>query len=457
MVEKNKSRNTEKALLGALSVLLLVFVFNIYTKNSSGVQTVLGESDSGSEQSSPSSDEDEDEDDNSGSGDDNDQSEADDTKSETDAEKKAREAAKKQAEREREAAKRSGVKTESSQELSSADDELSEADDEKSESSGSGSSMYQEEAKTLAKLAKAIAEAEEEIAEKQAEGVDVTAAMARLAEAKTLLEAVKAAFTAGELEKAKDLSKQVRKLAHFAKEKDLHDAKEVSEEMGKIAKRISQAYGKIVLFEGVGGNGAPFRSTLATYEAELAALKAKVAAGNYSVALLEGEQETLERKVKRLKSSVESAIYALGATDEEYDDDYERETESLVASLRQVAEIEDEDDTIGKSIASIAEEQEVAATRVGKTVSAIDGRGQLPQILFGTKRSDVTRLEAEVRANQTRIAALKKAAESVTDAEVKAILLEQVAILEGETEKLETFTQAQKDRSGLFGWFFNLF
>ncbi len=447
---ENNSRTTEKVLFGVLSVLLLVFVFNVYTKKLSTVQTVLGDEDGGSEeQSSPSSDEDEDEDDDkSGSGsDDDEKSNEDDEKSETEVEKQARESTKK-------SSTHSGS---NSQELSSTDDELSEVDDEKSESSGSGSGMYKEEEKTLAKLQKEIAEAEEEIAEKQGEGVDGSAALARLAEAKTVLEAVKAAFAAGDLEKAKDLSKQVRKLAHFAKEKDLHDAKEVSEEISKIAKRISQTYGKIALLESAGGDASTFRSALANYETELAAMRAKVAAGGYSVALLEGEQEVLERKVKRLKSGVESTIYALGSTDEEFDDDIERETETLVVSLKQVAAIEDEEGEVGKSIIKVAEEQEVAASRVSDIVARVDKRSPVLQTLFGTDRDDIARLETEVTANQSRITALLKAANAIEDVDVKAILLEQVIALEEETKKLDTFVVAQKERSGVLGWIFNIF
>lgn len=460
MAEKN-NRTTEKFLFGTLSVLLLVFVFNIYTKKLSTVQMVLGDDDNGSEeQSSPSSDEDKDEDEDEKSGEDD--NKKDEEKSETEAEKKAREAAKKQAEREREALKKS-TRTSITKELSQGDDQEgselteNEIDDETSETSGSSNGMYKEGEKTVAKLEKEIAEAEKEIGEKQREGVDVAAALAHITEAKTVLEAVKVAIVAGEIDKAKELSKQVRKLAHFAKEKDLHDAKEVSEELGKIAKRISQAYGKIALLESVGGDAGVFRSTLSGYEGELAAMKVKIATGGFSVTTLEAEQEMLERKVKRLKSSVETAIYALGNTDREYDDDYERETETLVASLKQVAEIEDKDSEVGKSILVVAAEQERAASRVGDTVADIDERNPILQTLFGTDRDDLDRLEVEVAANQDRITALLKVANGIDDAEVKAILLEQVTSLENETKKLDTFLAAQKGRSSVFGWLINLF
>lgn len=451
---ENNNRTTEKVLFGVLSVLLLVFVFNVYTKKLSTVQTVLGEDEGGSEeQSSPSSDEDEDEDEDKNEDKDEDENSGKDEDVKSETETSVVKSGKKQS-----GSESKSSKTTSSDELSGTEEELSEEEnelaDEQSETEGSES---KDTGKILAKLEKEIVEAEEEIAEKQGEGVVITAAQARIAETKTLLEAVKVALAAGDYAKAESLSKQVRKLAHFAKEKDLHDAKEVSKEMDKIAKRINQTYGKIALLESVGGNASTFRSTLASYEAELKAMQAKVAAGGLDVATLEGEQEVLERKVKRLKSSVESTLYALGNTDEEFDDDIERETEFVVASLRSVAGIEGEDGEVGKTITTVAKEQEVSASRKSSTVAAIDKRNPVLQTLFGTDRDDIAQLETEVAANQARITALLKAANAIEDAEVKAILLEQVELLETETKKLDTFATAQKDRTGVFGWFFNLF
>ena len=77
--------------------------------------------------------------------------------------------------------------------------------------------------------------------------------------------------------------------------------------------------------------------------------------------------------------------------------------------------------------------------------------------MFGTDRDDIARLETEVTANQSRITALLKAANAIEDVDVKAILLEQVIALEEETKKLDTFVVAQKERSGVLGWIFNIF
>ncbi len=388
---------------------------------------------------------------------------------ESESDKKAKEEAKKKSEREREAAKKSAEQASKSSGKSddsddmvdgvklrgdgSVDDNGSDEGDEKEEMGRDG--MYTDRAKTISKLEEEIAKAEKEILEKQAEGVDVTAALARLAQAKAGVTSVTGAFDSNDLEAAKALSKEVKKLAHFASEKDLHDAKEVAEDVAKISKRITQAYGKIALLEAVGGDGSVFKTSLATYEADLATLKATIAAGGYDIASMEVSLESLERKVKSVKSSVEGAIYALGGTDSKYDEDYEDEAADLAERLNDVAEIEDDD--IGRAIRGIAEDHESGAKVVGETVKSIDKHNPVVQALFGTSESDLASLEQEIAASKARTAALEKAAEAISDSDVKAIVLEQIETLKAETAKLETFVSGQRDRLSAFGWFFRLF
>lgn len=315
--------------------------------------------------------------------------------------------------------------------------------------------MYKDRTKTLSKLDEELAKAEEEILKKQAEGVDVTAALARLALAKAKVATVGGAFDTNDLEAAKELSKEVKKMAHFASHEDVHDAKEVAEDVAKISKRITQAYGKISLLEAVGGDGSVFKASLATYEADLATLKATIAAGGYDIAGMEVSLEALERKVKSVKSSVEGAIYALGGTDSKYDEDYEDEAADLAEHLNDVAEIEDDD--IGRAIRGIAEDHESGAKVVGETVKSIDKHNPVAQALFGTSESDLASLEQEIAASKARTEALVKAADAIEDQDVKAIVLEQIETLKAETAKLETFVSGQRDRLSAFGWFFRLF
>ncbi len=348
-----------------------------------------------------------------------------------------------------------GVKVRGDGSVDDEEEDDSKDEDEYEDESGDDNGMYKDRSKTIEKLNEKLAEAEKEILEKQAEGVNVTAALARLAEARVKLGAVGTAFDANDLESAKDLAQEVSKLTHFAKEKDLHDAKEVAEDVAKIAKRITQAYGKIVLLEAVGGDGSKAKEALVSLEADLATLQATIATGGYDGASMEKSLETLERKIKVVKNSVEGAIYALGGTDSRYDDDYEDETEDIVKNLRDVADIQN--DTVGRSIRHLAEEQEDSVKRVSEAVTSVDKRNPVLQTLFGASGSDLRELEAEIATNKARTEMLTQAANAINDPDIKTILLDQVAVLKEQTTKLETFVSGQKDRLSVFGWAFNLF
>lgn len=395
-----------------------------------------------------------------------------------DSEKKAKEDAKKKADRDREAAKKAAEQSKKSSSDDSDDDsdddmvngvklrgdgsvdddqnenadDSSKNDDEEDKDDDNG--MFKDREKTLSKLERELAEAEREILEKKAEGVDVTAALARLAEAKAKVATVGSAFDANDLETAKDLAQDVKKMAHFSRNEDLHDAKEVAQDVAKVAKRISQTQGKIALLVSVGGDGSSFTATLATYESDLASVKETIAAGSYDVAAMEVTLEGLERKVKRLKSSVEGAIYAFGGTDSELDDDLENESDDLAEHLNDVADIED--DSLGRALRGIADDHSAATKRMGETVDSIDTRNPVLQTLFGANSSDLSALEQEIAASNNRAEALTQAANAVEDVEVKSILVAQIETLKEQTTKLQNFVDGQRDRLSLFGWLFKL-
>jgi hypothetical protein len=184
-------------------------------------------------------------------------------------------------------------------------------------------------------------------------------------------------------------------------------------------------------------------------------LKAIITAGGYDGAVMEKSLETLERKVKAVKGSIEGAIYALGGTDGQYDDDYENETEDVVDNLRDVADIED--DNIGQAVRRMAQDQEDSAKKVGEVVSKIDDRNVVAQTLLGASEKDLIALEQEIADNKARALTLTQVAETMTDPDIKTILMDQVAVLNRQTAKLETFVSGQRDRLSVFGWFFHLF
>lgn len=452
-------------MLPALLVAVLSFggfvsVATIVSHNTSNLTPVSLAKDGGDDEGDDHEDEDNDEDKNEDEGDDdksgsqNDDEDKNDDK-QSEAEKKAEEAAKKRLEQQREAAKKA-AETSHSGAGEASDDENSIEDENESEgNNGDEHAMFKDDDKTVTKLEEEIAKTEKKILEKQAEGVDVTAALARLAQAKTTLELVKSAFESNDLARVKELSKEVMKLAHFAWERDIHDAREVVENVFKVEKRIVQTSGKITLLKAVGGDTSSFETTLTSYENDLANLKATIATGNYSPETMSAALEDLERKIKRLKSSVEAAIYALGGTDSKLDDDYENESDDIAEHLKGVAEIEG--DEVGEAIHKIASDHKEASKEVGELVNNVDQRSVILQTLFGANEDDLKGIESQIAANKTRVETLTQAANNIEDADVKAILLDQIAILKEQTSKLETFVSGQRDRLSAFGWFLHLF
>lgn len=457
-----KMRGKQIGLLPALLTAVLSFggfvgIASIVSNNSAQLTPVSLANDGG-EDGGDNENEDENKDEN------------DDKQSES--EKKAKEVAKKKAEREREDAKKSierSGKYEEDKDNESNDDRVNgvkvrgdgsiedenKNDDASENEEGDDNGMFKDRTKTLSKLQEELAKAEEEILKKQAEGIDVTAALARLAEARAKVTTVGSAFDNNDLVVAKDLAQEVKKLTHFALNDDLHSAKKVAEGVSKVEKRITQAYGKITLLEAVGGDGGTAKSALGTLEADLATLKATIATGSFDLTLMESSLKTLERKVKVVKSSVEGAIYALGGTDSKYDDEYEDESHDIAENLNDVADIED--DNVGRVIRGIGEDHKDSAKKVAEKVAEIDQHNIVLQTLFGTKQSDLNDLEQEIVASKARTAMLEQAAGSVADLDVKIMLLDQIETLKAQTAKLETFVSGQRGRLSAFGWFFNLF
>lgn len=315
--------------------------------------------------------------------------------------------------------------------------------------------LNEKKADILEDIYEEIFDAEERIEKARLEGVDVTKALATLAEAKTKALLVEQSLSVSDIEAAKRIMKEIKKLAHFARNEDVHDARDIQKDIDKIAKRISQTEGKIFLLDSLGGDTATFNEALNKTKAEFSALKGQIAKGGDEQATALLQLEGLEKKVKSIKSSVENSIFSLGGTDGKFDDDLENETEDFLENLNDVAEIEG--DEIGREIRSVALSQKEASKRVAEKVKKADERNRMLQLLFGADDSDMRVISEEVIDNKVRIQALVESANKIEDAEVKSLLLEQVNVLKEETTKLESFVSGQKSRLSALGWFFDLF
>jgi hypothetical protein len=378
-------------------------------------------------------------------------------------EKKKSEETKKQAERERETEREHASNDQESDDDTEDDDQEgmdSDSDDDAEEMDGEGdedgdNAMYRDRTKTMTKLAEKLAEAEKEILEKQAEGADVTAALARLAQAKAAAGAVSGAFDANNLESVKDLAKEARKLAHFSVNEDLHDAKKVVEDSAKAEKRIAQAEKKLAALKALGGDTAQFEPILAEIRARYEEAKRLIALGGADLVAGLSKLEAVEEHAKDLKDSIEQTLFVLGGEDDDFDDEHEDEIDDIADDLDDVADIEE--DSVGQQVRMVAREQRQSAARVAALTQGVQDRSDVAEFLVGPKMDDIEDIQGEISMNTARIAVLTRAAEQVADQDVKSLLEKQIAELKAETAQLQGFVDAKLSDSGIFGWLLGMF
>lgn len=369
-------------------------------------------------------------------------------------EERARETSKKQLE----GSQSNGGASDTEDEAESEKDNDSEnVDEDARDDGGEEQGVFKDRAQTLEKLRQEIAESREDILEKQAEERDVTAALARLALAEAGIEQVEAAFNANNPEGAKALAKQIKKTAYFS-EKDLYSAEEVAEEMTKIQKRFGQIEVKLALLESLGGNVNAFRPPLTTLRADFVALQATLTATPEAVT--RDMAKAFEKRVKRLKSLVESAIFTLGSTkgNDDLFEDQEENAEDLFEDMEEVAELEEDDDNgVSATAKRVAAEHKAAVTPFKTALEKVQNRGDLAKVLLGADTDALDALNTQVNALNVRSTALETAATQVTDPQVKETLLTQATTLKSEVLKLQAYITAQNSTFSLFGWLTRLF
>ncbi len=333
------------------------------------------------------------------------------------------------------------------------DDQNEDVDDDRS-GKDEREAMFKDRNKTIEKLNEKIAEAEKKILEKQAEGVDVSAALAQLALAKAGLASVDAAFTANELDRIKTLAKVTEKLTHFSRGKTLHDSEDVAKDIAKVAKRIAQTKEKIARLASLGGDTTSYVASLTDAEADYAAARAQITAGGDNLLAGLTALKTVERRVKSVKHSVEGALFALGASD---DDEFENEHGVEVGDdsdeLSDLADA-DEDHTALRTLARTHKQE---SAKVASLLKDLDDRSALARTLFGDDRDVLDALKIDAVVNEDRIVSMQRAADEVEDNELNLLINEKIGELKSENAKLISFISAKNGNTGLFGWLFRLF
>jgi hypothetical protein len=463
------SMNTKKKKMQGLVFVLIAVMgmgFGVVTQPSLStgliplIPTVFG-SDDDEKEDEDEDEEDEDEDkDKEDEEDDKDESEKERKKAEKEAKKKAAEMKKEAEKRKLEAWKKA---QERKKELQEVEDEEEDEDEDEAEDEQEDEEMdddaEEKEMKGLSalqkkyyKAAEDIIEAEAKIAEEQAEGKDVSLALARLAKAKAILASAEQSLDVEGKEVQKSIL-EAKKLAHWSKSKDIHSANDASKALSDANKRIQKAETKLTLLGSLGGDTAAFQQILANLKVDYA--KATEFIKNNSV--LEGIAlaESTEREAKKLKSSIESALLALGYDDDDLADDHKSEVAVAVENLLSVADIED--DKLGERVREIARAHAKASEETESKVKSVQDRGGVAEFFLGPKYTDLNSIKDQITQNQVRIQALAQAVSQLEDEDLKKVIEEQIEILTEENTKLQSFVSGKEKERGVFGWIFRLF
>lgn len=333
------------------------------------------------------------------------------------------------------------------------DDVVQDEDDENEDGSDTFHGMYKEKEKTLEKLNHDLAKAEEGIMKQAEKGANVSLQLAVLAQYREQLNAVGGAFDENNLEVAKMLAKQIKKEAHFLK-KDAQDAEKVAKEMADVLKRFAKAEAKVAELEALGGDVTSLKNQLSVLRSDYAVLQSTIdsAPGTISRETV----KALGKKVQRVKSLAESAIFALGGDDDgELAADHEDESDDIAEHLMDVAEVEDGDHTdVATKVRTVATSQKLAAQTVKTSLQNFERRSKVTKFFLGADQTASAQLTAEVNAMQSRAATLETSAAALTDPDMKQILLDQAAALKSEATKLATYLNSQNSDFSLFGWLF---
>lgn len=295
-----------------------------------------------------------------------------------------------------------------------------------------------------------IAEAEKYILEQQTDGRDMTIALERLAQAKSML--ALSEESADKLD-AKELIKESLKLAHTAEKDDVHEINDANKFVRKASQRIEQATKKLSQLSALGGDVSSYQTMIDAASADLKSAQDTLSQGSLldSVALA----KKAEAEAKAAKKAIESALLALGVSDDDLSGDHKSVVAQAVEDLLFVAGVEGENG-IGKQIREIAKAQRDSAEKVDELVDDAQSRTDIEEFILGPNYDDLTDIEKEIAENQARIQSLTAAASEITDTDLKEVVEEHADALTSENDKLRSFVTGKEKQRGIFGWVFRL-
>ena len=109
---------------------------------------------------------------------------------------------------------------------------------------------------------------------------------------------------------------------------------------------------------------------------------------------------------------------------------------------------------IGRNVSEIAREFNNSASSARTFEDRIQSRNAITRLFFGGDRDAARELANLTVQNKARITQLQQMISSTTlDPEVKALMEDQLRIMEKEQERLEQVSKREQEDRGFFGWF----
>ena len=174
------------------------------------------------------------------------------------------------------------------------------------------------------------------------------------------------------------------------------------------------------------------------------------------------------------ESGIDDSKKTSGRTIAQVREDHNKSHESLNATLRNISagerdriknenevriavttllNVEDLSGGIGRNVSAIARDFNNSASSTRKLEDRIQTRSSFMRLLFGGDREAARELATQTAQNKARIVELQQLISSASlNTEVRAMIEDQIQIVQKEQERLQQLaTREQQDR-GLFGW-----
>jgi hypothetical protein len=174
------------------------------------------------------------------------------------------------------------------------------------------------------------------------------------------------------------------------------------------------------------------------------------------------------------ESGIDDSTHNSGRTIAQVREDRHKSLESLNATLQNISsgerdriknenevrlavhtllEMEDLSGGIGRNVSAIARDFNNSASSTQQLEVRIQTRNSLVRLLFGGDRDAARELANITARNQARIVELQQLMSSATlDPEVRAMMEDQVRIMEKEQDRMEQLATREQEDRGFFGW-----